>query len=81
MDRSEEVKALQKSVASKKTTKTRLQGRKDSIMDELEKDFKCTKLGDAKTEIKSLEGESDALEDSFDTKLATLKEKYDWGTA
>lgn len=68
---------LQKQIEEGKTEKAQLEGERNAIMKQLEKDWGCKTVQQAEKKIKEMEKEIEQLDADIEVGLEELEQKYE----
>ena len=73
-----ELLELKESIEDAKQEVNRLEGRQDGLIQQLQKDWKCKSLKEAKKKLEELKAEIQEVEEKIETGVAKLEEKYEF---
>lgn len=78
MGMNEELAVLGKEIETAKKQVATLEGRKEEILDRLEKDFDCVTIEEAEDLLATLNKELATAEENIQKDFVALKEKFSW---
>lgn len=68
---------MKERIELEKQEKSRLQGKLDSLMDRLKKEYRCETIEEAKKKLVDLETERAQLEEQIDDKAKLIESRYE----
>lgn len=68
---------LKRQIEVGKTKVAELKGRKDALVSQLKKDWKCSTIKEAKVKLKSIQDDINDLEEKKEIGIVELQEKYE----
>lgn len=73
----DELLELKERIDKAKTKVSQLEGRKETLLQQLQDDWECDTVEEAEEKLEELESEAEALEEKIQEGIKHLKEKYD----
>jgi flagellar biosynthesis chaperone FliJ len=73
----QELERMKKKVDEAKTKVSNLEGKRDSLLEQLKNDFGLDTVEQAEKKLKELEQQKEELEQQVEEKLQEIKENYD----
>lgn len=73
----DELLEIKEKIETAKTSKSKLEGKKENLMQRLKDDYGCETLEKAEKKKKKLQTEVDELEEEIEMKSLDFKEKYE----
>lgn len=77
MDDANRLLGLKQDIESAKENIAKLKGRKESIMDELKKDWECATLQQAVKAVVKFQKQADVLSVKIDANMAEIEKRYE----
>lgn len=70
---------LKEQIEDAKSEVSKLEGRKEHLEQQLEEDWDCSSLDEAKAKLKELKAEAESIGQKIEKGITELEEKYEFG--